>query len=128
MKWLVSTLLSWFTGGTLDRVLDTVDSRVDNETERQRIRAEVTRAYVSAQASLLAGRTWWFQLFFVVLNVLINFWELGLWFTAVVADSIFQFTWNVAALPAPLDTWAGWIVSSLFLVDGAKAVIGRMGR
>ncbi|MCB1482876.1 MAG: hypothetical protein KDJ55_13130 [Rhodobiaceae bacterium] len=120
MKWLVSTLLSWFTGGTLDRVLDTVDSRVDNETERQRIRAEVTRAYVSAQASLLAGRTWWFQLFFVV--------PLGLWFTAVVADSIFQFTWNVAALPAPLDTWAGWIVSSLFLVDGAKAVIGRMGR
>jgi hypothetical protein len=119
MKWLFSTLLSWFTGGTLDRVLDTVDARIDNATEREKIRAEVTRAYVSAQASLLAGRTWWFQLFFVV--------PLGAWFAAVVADSIFRFSWNVAALPAPLDTWAGWIVSSLFLVDGAKAVIGRWG-
>lgn len=120
MSWVFTNLLSWLTGGTLDRVLDTIDARIDNETEREKIRAEVTRAYVSAQANLLAGRTWWFQLFFVV--------PLGLWFAAVVADSVFHFTWNVAALPAPLDIWAGWIISALFLVDGAKAVVGRVGR
>ena len=61
-----------------------------------------------------------FQLFFVL--------PLGIWFAAVVADSIFHFDWNVAALPSPLDQWAGWIISALFLVDGGKALIGRLNR
>lgn len=118
MKWLFSTALSWLTGGTLDRILDSVDHKVDNTTKREEIRADVVKTYANAQANLLVNRTWWFQLFFVV--------PLGLWFSCVVADSIFHFSWNVAALPAPLDTWAGWIVSSLFIVDGTKAVIGRL--
>jgi hypothetical protein len=113
-----ASVLSWLTGGTLDRILDSVDHRLDNETERARIKAELVRTHTQAQASLLANRTWWFQLFFVL--------PLGIWFSAVVADSIFQFTWNVAALPPPLDQWAGWIVSALFLVDGGKALTGRL--
>lgn len=114
------SILGWLTGGTLDRILDSVDHRLDNETERTRIKADLVRTHTQAQAGLLASRTWWFQLFFVL--------PLGLWFTAVVADSIFQFDWNVAALPPPLDQWAGWIISALFLVDGGKALIGRWNR
>ncbi len=113
-----SALLGWLTGGTLDRILDTVDHKVNNETERERIKASIVETQLRERAALLAGRTWWFQLFFVI--------PLGIWFSAVVADSIFHFTWNVSALPAPLDVWAGWIVSSLFLVDGGKALIGRI--
>lgn len=113
-----ASLLGWLTGGTLDRILDSIDHRLDNETERERIKAELIRTHTLARANLLASRTWWYQLFFVL--------PLGVWFSAVVADSIFQFTWNVAALPPPLDMWAGWIVSALFLVDGGKALIGRI--
>ncbi|WP_136661699.1 hypothetical protein [Nitratireductor sp. XY-223] len=111
-------LLGWLTGGTLDRILDSVDHKVDNATERERIKAAIIKTHMQAQANLLVSRTWWFQLFFVI--------PLGIWFSAVVADSLFHFTWNVAALPAPLDQWAGWIVSSLFLVDGGKVLIGRI--
>ena len=118
--WFVKTVLGWFTGGTLDRVLDTVDHRVDNATERERIRADVTRTYATAQAALLANRTWWFQLFFVV--------PLGVWFSAVVADSIFHFPFDIAALPAPLDEWGGWIITALFLVDGSKSVLAGLRR
>ena len=117
---LGGSILGWLTGGTLDRVLDSLDHRIDNETERARIRADLVRTHMHAQASLLAGRTWWFQLFFIL--------PLGAWFSAVVADSIFHFEWNVAALPPPLDQWAGWIISALFLVDGGKALIGRLNR
>ena len=113
-----AALLGWLTGGALDRILDSIDHRLDNETDRQRIRADIIREHTRARANLLANRTWWFQLFFVL--------PLGVWFSAVVADSIFHFSWNVAALPAPLDQWAGWIVSALFLVDGGKALIGRV--
>lgn len=110
-------VLGYFTGGTLDRILDTVDKKFDNETERERIKGEVTTTYIQAHANLLVGRTWWFQLFFVV--------PLGLWWTAVILDSIFVWEANIAALPKPLDEWAGWIISALFIVDGTKAVIGR---
>lgn len=121
IKWLGKILSGAFTGGTLDKILETIDKRMDNDVEKERIKAEVTIAYTQAQANLLVGRTWWFQLFFVV--------PLGLWWSSVIIDSImiyFDF-WDhtTAALPEPLDTWAGWIISALFVVDGGKALIGR---
>ncbi len=122
LKWLGKFVAGSFTGGTLDKILDTIDKKMDAGTERERIKAEVTMAYTQAQANLLVGRTWWFQLFFVV--------PLGLWWTSVIIDSIMMwFSWydhTTAALPSPLDTWAGWIISALFVVDGTKALIGRM--
>lgn len=118
LKVLGPSVLSWFTGGTLDRILSTIDNKFDGDVEKDRIKADVTKEYVRAQAQLLVGRTWWFQLLFVV--------PLGCWWTAVIIDSIFMFpNWDVAALPSPLDTWAGWIISALFVVDGTKALIGR---
>lgn len=115
---IFKSVLGWATGGTLDRLLDTVDTRIKEGTEREKVKADITKTYVEAQASLLVGRTWWFQLFFVI--------PLGIWWTAVIIDSIFMFqNWDVAALPEPLDIWAGWIISALFVVDGTKALIGR---
>ena len=87
-------ILSWFTGGTLDRILETIDKRMDNETEREKVKGEVTKTYIQAQANLAVGRTWWFQLFFVV--------PLGLWWTSVILDSIFMWNHKTAALPSPL--------------------------
>lgn len=111
--WIVST----FTGGSLDKILSTINKHMDSETEREKIKAEVTKTWIEGQVNLLVGRTWWFQLFFVI--------PLGLWWTAVILDSIFRWEHDIAALPAPLDSWAGWIISALFVVDGGKALIGR---
>jgi len=111
--WLVSVI----TGGGLEKVLDVIERKMDNETKKEEIKAEVTKTWINAQANLLVGRTWWFQLFFVV--------PLGFWWSAVIVDSVFQFQWNVASLPSPLNEWAGWMLSSVFLIDGSKAIIGR---
>lgn len=113
-------LASIFTGGSLDKILDTINKRMDNDVLREQIKADVTKKWVESQASLLVGRTWWFQLFFVI--------PLGLWWTAVILDSIFGWQHNIAALPKPLDEWAGWIISALFIVDGGKALLGRFGK
>lgn len=116
-KWIGQAFLRIFTGGTLDSILETINKRMDNEVERERVKSEVTKKWIEAQAALLVGRTWWFQLFFVI--------PLGLWWTAVILDSIFVWEHDIAALPSPLDEWAGWIISALFIVDGGKALLGR---
>lgn len=115
-----SWLVSFLTGGSLQKILDLIDSKMDNDTARESLKADVTKTWIEAQANLLVGRTWWFQLFFVI--------PLGLWWTAVILDSIILkdlVGHTTYALPAPLDTWAGWIISALFVVDGSKAILGR---
>ena len=115
---ILKGVLSWFIGGSLEKILDVIDKKMDNEVTKEQIKAEVTKTWINAQANLLVGRTWWFQLFFVV--------PLGIWWFAVIIDSIFMFqNWDVAALPGPLDDWAAYIISALFIVDGGKALIGR---
>jgi hypothetical protein len=125
--WIISALFGLgrivgglFTGGSLDSILKTIDRNLDNEVQKETVKAEVTKKWIDRQADLLVGRTWWFQLFFVI--------PLGVWWTAVILDSIFGWERQIAALPNPLDEWAAWIISALFIVDGTKAVLGRFGK
>lgn len=116
---ILQMALGWFTGGTLDRILDTIENKMDNEVTKEEIKASVTKTYVNAQANLMVGRTWWFQLFFVV--------PLGFhWAALCFVSAIPQWGWTVHPLPAPFDEWGAYIISALFLVDGTKAVLGRV--
>lgn len=121
---LIKTLLGWLTGGTLDRILSSIDHKVDNVTERERIKSEVVSDYMKAQVSVLTGRGWWFPLFFIA--------PLGFWFASVCVYSVlwcaacaYPQAWSIAALPRPLDEWAGIIIGSLFLAKTGEAVIAR---
>lgn len=116
------TIVKWaaglFTGGTLEKILDTIEHKIDDETKKEEIKADVTKTYVTAKASLMVGRTWWFQLFFVI--------PMSVHWAAINWVSTFpQYGWTVHPLPAPFDEWEGWIISALFLVDGSKAILGR---
>lgn len=113
-------ILRFLTGGSLEKILDIVDKQVDTGVRKEEIKADVIQTWIKAQTQLLVGRTWWFQLFFVI--------PLGVWWTAVCLDSILPGQWNIAALPSPLDEWAGWIISALFIVDGGKALLGRFNK
>lgn len=44
---------------------------------------------------------------------------------AVIADSVFMFPWNVAALPHPLDEWEGQIILSFFIIGTAEKMVGQ---
>lgn len=117
-------VMSWLTSGPLDRILTTVDRKMDNETERERVKAKAVETYIDAQTRVLTGRGWWFPLFFVA--------PLGIWFASVCVYSIlfctkcaYPQTWSIAALPTPLDEWAGIIIGSLFLAKSGEALIAR---
>lgn len=127
MWWFLSKLgagaLSLLTGGGLSSILDTINNKMNDDVRKEELKAEVTETWIKAQANLLVGRTWWFQLFFVI--------PLGVWWASVIADSIYlkdHFGHVTHALPSPLDTWAGWIISALFMIDGGKAILGRWSK
>lgn len=116
--WIGQTVLKVFTGGTLESILNTIDKGMDSEVEKEKVKADVTKKWIDAQASLLVGRTWWFQLFFIV--------PLGVYWSALLWVSAFPgLGWTVEALPHPYYEWAAGIISALFIVDSGKALLGR---
>jgi hypothetical protein len=121
---MIKAIISFLLSGPLDRLLSTIDGKIDNNTERERIKADTVQAYVSAQASVLTGRGWWFPLLFLI--------PAGLWFTSVCVYSVFWChdcafpqTWTVAALPPPLDAWMGAIVGSLFIGKAGEQIVAK---
>lgn len=125
MLTILKAVLGWLTGGTLDRIMRTVETKIDNETERERIKTEAVKTYVETQATLANSRQWWFPLFFLI--------PAGVWFAAVCIYSVlwcrncyWPQPWSIAALPPPLDEWMGWIVGSLFMGKAGEMLIGRL--
>ncbi|GGX63375.1 hypothetical protein GCM10007385_35640 [Tateyamaria omphalii] len=118
-------LIAKFLGGNvLDRVLDTVDRKVDAQTDKDRIKGEVVQQYLATRADFMRAGGFWLMLLFAV--------PLAFWFSAVVLYSVlwcagcaFPQNWTVAALPAPLDEWAGTIIVSIFGVVAADRILRR---
>lgn len=122
---ILTAILSWITSGPLDRIFKTIDHSIDNETQRESIKADLAKSYLSSQVAILTGRGWWFPLLFLV--------PAGFWFAAVCIYSVlwcracvFPQAWTIAALPPPLDQWMGAIVASLFIGKAGGELISRL--
>lgn len=110
-----------FTGGSLDSILSTINKQMDSDVEKEKVKADVTKKWVDAQVNLLVGRTWWFQLFFVI--------PAGVYWAALLFVSAFpMFGWTVHRMPGFAEEIYFAIVSALFIVDGGKALMGRFGK
>jgi len=110
-------IFSWLTGGVLDRILSTVDKKIDNETNRDKIKGDIIKAHLETRAGFMRAGGFVLMLLFAL--------PLAFWFGAVLVYSVFWCQgcafpqeWAVAALPAPLDQWSGGIVMSIFGVIG----------
>lgn len=126
MNWLMARILSLLSSGILKQLLRgfeisqteaTMREGIQAEIVREEIRAEIERRKAKRDVALagMAHPAWWFGwLLFVV--------PTGGYYCAIIVDSLFHFSWNVAALPSPYDTWGGVIVSSLFLGQGLIGV------
>lgn len=115
MTWLINL----FSGGLLDRVLDTVDNKVKNETDREKLRSDIIREHYKTRADWMNAGGFILCLLFTV--------PLAFWFSLVIydsalgcADCLLANDWTVAALPSPLDEWAGLIIMSIFGVVGVS--------
>ena len=122
---MLRLLFGWLTGGTLDRILSTVDRKMDNETEREKVKTAAVTEYVRAHVAIANSRQWWFPIFFLI--------PAGLHFAAVSIYSVFWCQgcaypqdWSIAALPPPFSDWQGIIVTSLFIGKAGEQLIARL--
>ncbi|ASQ11828.1 hypothetical protein CDO22_17695 [Sinorhizobium meliloti] len=123
---MLKLLLSLFSG-PLDRILDTVDHRLDNETAREEIRTRAVTAYVEQLARVQTSRWGWAPLLFYI--------PVGFWFGSVCVYSVlfcrvcaFPQEWAIAALPPSLDPWIGAIIGSLFIGKAGETILRSLRR
>jgi hypothetical protein len=104
----------------IDKFSDYKLKSSNNEVEKEKIRAETEQSKDKWKAVILTSTgAWWFQLFFII--------PLAVWFASVVLYSLlwckgcaFPQPWSIAALPPPLNEWAGVIIGFLFLANMGK--------
>lgn len=104
----------------LNKFSDYKLKQTNNALEKERILAETEQSKDKWKAVILTSTgSWWFQLFFII--------PLAVWFASVVVysllwcrDCAFPQSWTIAALPTPLNEWAGAIIAFLFLTNATK--------
>ena len=103
----------------LGKLLKLVETKVDNETERQRIQAETVQTYVNSQAQVITtgmqNKLFWFPWLIATLPV-------SMWFGWGMLDSLCNGALpDVAALPPQLKAYADVVWDNLFLSGGIVA-------
>lgn len=101
----------------LGRVLETVDRKIAAETDKEAIKGEIIKEHYRTRSDWMRSGGFVLMLLFAV--------PLAFWFASVVVYSVFWCAgcaypqeWTIAALPPPLDEWAGLMVVAIFGVLG----------
>lgn len=118
-------LASIFTGGTLTRILDTIDKKTDAGVQRDQMKADVVKQWAASQAQVLTGKGWWIPLLFVI-PVAFHFGAVCLYSVFWCRDCAYPQPWTIAALPGEMATWQGWIISAYFVGALGTGIISRI--
>ena len=111
--WLAKLL----TGDVLGRAFDVVDAKIESETDKEKIKGDIIKTHYQTRGAWMDAGGFTLMLLFAI--------PLAFWFGSVVLYSVFWCVdcaypqpWTIAALPPPLDDWAGGIIISIFGVVG----------
>ncbi|MQV62309.1 hypothetical protein [Sinorhizobium meliloti] len=123
---LFSFLLKIGLGGVIDKAIALMQRKAELEVDKEKLRTELTAEYmrqVVEETRIMADFNkakfsfpwfWMFAALFVL--------PLGFWWSAVILDSVFGFSWNVADLPTrEMKDAAGRMIEWLFYVGGGVA-------
>jgi hypothetical protein len=126
-------VLRLLSAGVLDGILARLNVPAAAEGERERALASLMVAEIEAEMArrnaqrdvLRAEQGRWTT---ALMRPAFAY-PLAIYYAAVIADSIFMFEADVAALPSPIGDWSGWIISAIFLSESgeriARTVVGR---
>jgi hypothetical protein len=132
IEWIVTKLLGWLSGGALSTILGHLETRVNNETERQRIKALRDQHIATTQASVITAgmqhKAFWIP--WLMATVPLAGW-FGLGMLKTTFPAYFPVGW-VVEIPPGLLPWAKAAWNSLFFsgagVAGASIIAGAIRR
>lgn len=117
LGWLISALSS----PALGRVIDIASKHADAANSQRLAELQALTAEGHDLADLNKSKLN-FPWFWTLITLFIA--PLGVWWTLVIADSIFHFPFDIANLPTPeMRTWAGDMIRWLFYVGSVTAAI-----
>ena len=133
MTGLLSFLIKIGFGRLADRALELLEFRAQSQIDREALHAQTTvelareavaEAKIMAEFNRAKLDVVWFWIFAAIFLC-----PLGLWWAAVILDSVFLFDWNVADLPTPqMQEWAGDMIRWVFYVGSGVGVVKALGR
>lgn len=133
MSGLFAFLIRIGFGRMADRAIALIEARAARLEGRDQLHAQTTaelaRAAV-AEAQIMADfnrAKLAFPWFWMMAAIFVL--PLGLWWAAVILDSVFLFGWRVADLPTPqMQAWAGDMIQWLFYVGSGVGAIKAVQR
>ena len=129
---MIASLVTWLVklgfGGIVDKTIDLMKYRAQLETDKEKLRTEVAIEQMKAaveETRIMAAfneKKLSFPWFWLMASMFVV--PLGLWWNAILLDSIFHFGWKIADLPTQnLQNWAGSMIQWIFYVGSGVAVI-----
>ncbi len=128
MSGIIAFLIKLGFGGIVDKALGHMERRAELENDRERLKSQTTVALAREavkEAQVMADYNKaklsfpWFWLFAGMFIC-----PLALWWSAVILDSVFGFSWSVADLPTPqMQQWAGDMIRWLFYVGSGVGAL-----
>lgn len=129
---MITTLLSFLVkfgfSGIVDKTIDLMKHRAQLENDKEKLRTELSIEHLKAaveETRIMAGyneKKLEFPFFWVMACIFVL--PLGVWWSAVILDSVFSFSWSVSNLPTPqMQEWAGQIIQWIFYVGSGVAVL-----
>ncbi len=106
---MIRAVLSWLTGGALDRAMASVDRYIDAKTDREAIKADIIKAHMAARGDWLRAGGLWTLLLFAVPTAL-HYAAVIVYSALWCAGCAFPQDWSIAALPGPMAEWQGWVI------------------
>lgn len=108
MTFLMS-ILGWLSRGPLDRILSTVDKRVEAETDKTRIKAKVVETYIQNRAGWMKSGGIWTLIMFAAPAAL---WRGSVYIYSLLWCNVCMFPqdWAIGDIPPQFKNLDGWIV------------------
>lgn len=117
LGWLISALSSPALGRVIDIASRNADATNSQRLAELRALSDESHDLVEFNKSKLS-----FPWFWALITLFIA--PLGIWWTLVIADSVFYFPFDIANLPtSEMRTWAGDMIRWLFYVGSVTAAL-----
>lgn len=110
---MIWSAITWLFKGPLSRALDTIDSKIDNDTERDKAKLAVLNTALQNQVAVFNSPV--IYLVYAAAAPLVAWlWAVCIYSIFWCSDCAYPQPWTVAALPKPIDEWAGAMFAALF--------------